>query len=287
MSPLIKKTLLTTATLLALFTLYSVNINPDSYIKQQQWQENTIKAQRYLFGQKHKSVIVGSSLSAKLTDALPQYYNLAFSGQSVYDGLRVILEKTELPDTVFIEMNTLLVPENEAFTANITNPLLNLLRENIPAFREGKQPLPLVVKEMENLAQSLRGNGSQGANTGGSPRLFSELLATQVKKYSITPPAQTTQLALNRLRKYVNSLEAKKVTVVFFELPVHPGLCNLPLSVAIGDSFYTAFPDQKYLYIAKPDCAGYKTTDGIHFTASDAQKYARYFKTEVWALGMR
>lgn len=299
---MIRKTLLLSLGLIIIFIFVTNKFITQSLVSQDQWQENSIKAQGYLYltNDSGKSIILGSSLANRLVmDSLPGFTNLAFGGLSIFDGLDILMHKNELPRSVYIEINLVLRPEAKDFSGSLFNPILYVLREEVPALRDGNQPVArvgsLLLSSLKKLTERLsvsfnliksdqhnlrvmksEVNGDESDNDNGT--FFSKLLQMQIKAYSLKPDSVSLVLALNNLDAYVRRLEEKNVRVVFFEMPVNPALCGLPLAVGIRTAFYNKFPRKIYNYMPGTNCSGYLTKDGIHLNNKDAMKFTRYFR---------
>lgn len=283
-----KKSLLYAAILLTVYSLYALSLKSPSYVVQHQWQNNSIKAEKFLYDDHSKNVIIGSSLAARMDlQKTKDYYNLSLSGQSALDGLKTLTRKKELPDRVFIEMNTALVPENSNFTGSLLNPVLYNLRMINPAFRDGMQPLAIlsrmissgvrkVSNEIKRNFKTEKPKKKSSKITSGS-QLFDELLAEKIKDYNTKPGSEEIEQAFNALTESVDFLQKQKVEVIFFELPVNPALCDLPKAQIIRKRFIKQFPPSKFRYIPQPDCNEYRTSDGIHLNEAEADRYTFYF----------
>ena len=142
---MIRKSFLVAAILLLFHMLYiRVSRYPD-YLSQHQWQGNVIKAQKYLYGKNVKYIIVGSSLSnLLLKDSLPEFANLAFAGQSIYDGFEIVKRKSIQPAFLFIETNFVLREPNEKFVSSIIADAPYFLNEKVPSLRDQFQPVSML-----------------------------------------------------------------------------------------------------------------------------------------------
>jgi hypothetical protein len=261
---------------------------------QNQWQTNVIKAQNFIFGNTDSAVnvIIGTSLSCRLIiDSLPKTYNLSFSGQSIYDGLNILVHKDKLPPKIFIEMNVALSKENKDFTSTINSPVLFYPKKNILALREDKQPMGIIGNRIHKGIMDhfilkckyffhLEPKKNEAENTDKN-KLFEKMLQLQVEAYSKIPNEQLVNECFNTLAKYTMELERKGTTVVFFEMPVNSKLNYLPKAKIIRDTFYSRFPKSKYQYIPIPDSLSFKTTDGVHLDEHEAMTYTSYLKLKM------
>jgi hypothetical protein len=283
---MIRKTLVASVFLLTVFCISAQWLIPTVQVSQHQWQENLIKAQNFIYTSSDTSqrVIIGSSLAHRID--IDGYYNLSFSGLSIFDGLRIISHVPHPPRKVFIETNMILRREDEQFTGQLINPLLYQLKKYVPALRDGKQPVSLVVDGCYQVLKQLKNKGKVVApeavpiNLG----LFKSMLGYQINAYSKTPGSNELTYAITQLKQFVGALEAKGVEVVFFEMPVNEKLCKLPVSECVRRVFYENFSPTKYAYIVQPGCADYHTTDGVHLSPIEAVRYETYFKSAVMSM---
>lgn len=289
---MIKRTILTTLLLFVFYTFFVAHAPKYWYASQSQSQNNVIKAQKLIYNENDtiQNVIIGSSLSSRLiTESFPKTYNLSFSGQSIFDGLKILTHKSNLPKNIFIEMNFVLRPESIEFTKSINSPILYYPRKYIFSLREDKQPIAVFGKISLDVLGKIKSNFSHVHNYEKKENivnksinnnvLFSKVLDLQIKEYSKEPSKKKLDESFEILRDYVKTMEAKDVNVIFFEMPVNYKLENLPKAKAIRETFYKYFPSSKYNYISLPKLFKFETTDGIHLNKLEAIKYTAYFKS--------
>ncbi len=280
---MLKKTFVLFIILFGAYTLIII-LNPRSSASQHQWQENAVKGERYIYDRSDtlNNVIIGSSLACRiLTDSLPNFYNLAFAGQSVFDGLEILKHKQKLPHTVFIETNKIFIDPNKEFTASLFSPFSFALKKYCISLRSDKQPLAFIYPAVQNMFHK---NSSNAGLPGAEPKnaeMFNKMLAMQVEEFSIIPDSGYVIKQFALLTKCINDIKSKGVNIVFFEIPLNPNLVELPLAKFIRNEFYNHFPANTNNYIKMPDCSGYITTDGLHLNDADAIKYTKYFKEEM------
>ena len=289
---MIKRTILTTIILFVSYTLFVIYAPKWWYASQNQWQNNLIKAQKFIYNQNDsiQNLIIGSSLSSRLIyENLPNTYNLSFVGQSIFDGLKLVVNKPTPPKNIFIEMNFVLRPESVDFTNSINSPILYYPREYINSLREDKQPIAVLGKisitkidEIKSIFSSKHNYIKKDSIVNKSISnnvLFSKMLALKIKEYSQVPSEEILQESFDILRDNVRKLESKGVNVIFFEMPINNKLENLPKSKAVRETFYKYFSPSKYKYISLPKLSKYETTDGVHLNKLEAMKYTTYFKS--------
>lgn len=296
---MIKKTIIC---FVLIFAAYMASVNlvlpPDYYVGESQWQENLVKAERYLYTDSISSlptVMVGSSMTMRIGN-IPDTYNMGLHGQSAIDGIKIILQKSSSPKQVLVEINTVNINEKKEFTALISNPIMNFMRSNFVGMREGKQPTvffkTLFVNKILNISNkaedepnSHASNSSEDSedtfssyNTDENP-LPEELIKINLKAYSAIP--EGLEKNINTLAHYINILESRGTEIIFFEMPIHRDFCNLELPAAVRACVHKTFPPDKYNYIPNVDCNEYKTTDPLHLDLESGKKYTLFLKTAL------
>jgi hypothetical protein len=290
---MIKRTIIVAILLFVTYSIFVISFAPRWWnASQHQWQDNIIKAQKLIYNDKdtYPNVIVGSSLSCRLVmDSIPQTYNLAFGGQSIYDGLNILTHANKLPKNVFVEMNEVLRAEDKKFTSSLFSSLLYYPKKILPSLREDKQPLGIIGAKIsyrliglsiEHLKSFFRLTQENKVNNNGND-LFEKLLQSQLEGYSKLPSQLLIDESFDNLKMYVAKLKKKDVNVVFFELPINSKLVNSPRANFIRNTFYKYFPEKEYNYIPLPDSKQFTTTDGIHLGGNEALQYTIFFKTKI------
>lgn len=278
---MIKKTLISALIFLILHALF-VNITQISN-SQNQWQENIVKAQHFIYTDNDiKNIIVGSSLSNRLLmDSLKGFYNLSLLGQNIYDGLYILTKKNKIPNYIYLEMNIVLGKENNSFKSSLYSPILYNVRRIIPSLRDEYQPVGQISSIMMSLLNKIQPNSKLLQTPTINSNIFNKLLDIKINEYSKIPDEKVLIDRFSVIKRYVTELEKKGAQVIFFEMPVNEKLCNLPMASIIREYFYKTFPIDKYKYIPSPDCKSYITRDGIHLGPEEAIKYTRYFKAHL------
>lgn len=277
---MIKKALIAALVFFLLHAILFRGARHPEYAAQNQWQANVIKAQTLLYheGDPIQNVIVGSSLSFRLANSnLPGFYNLSFGGLSIHDGLNTLTHARTLPKNVFVEMNMPLRGESAGFASALYSPFLYDCRRVFPSLRAENQPAGIFRRILEEIKSSR----PSGADNALDPAFFETILARQIEQFSEKPADELLVSRFESIQRRVNELESKGVQVVFFEMPIHARLCNLPKPKIIRETFFRYFPPAKYKYIAIPDCSEYRTTDGLHLLPKEALKYTEYFKSQI------
>jgi hypothetical protein len=290
---MIKKSIFVAFILFALWTAFLV-LKPNASVSQHVWQENVITAEQYLYDVDYiPNVIVGSSLSERIiTDSLPEFFSLAFGGQSIYDGLEILAQKKKLPKRVFIEINLVQKFENTTFKEIISSPIMNQLKANVVTFRSDKQPLAFIGNYLSAFVGKVHGKivppkteESDDESKATSPLgedFFKTMLDIRKKNYSITVKKTVLDKQIAKLKTYINYLRSKNVEIVFFEMPVHPDIINFERAVQIRNKMNNEFKGDHYQFISLPEnLEDYHTSDGTHLNDEDAVIFTQYLKSQI------
>jgi len=264
------------------------------------WQKNVITAEEYIYSPSRKKyVIIGSSLSGHINKSiLPDgFYNISFSGGSIYEGMELAKKSNVLPEIMFIEMNLFLRPMQSDFNKSMSFPGMILLKKYLPALQEKNQPIniffPCLVKIYYNIKKIFIPENKKVVATpqDGHARfpqqskikkskVFSIMLGKEQKKYKIPPQREIVESQIKILKKYVEYFDKKNITIVFFEMPVDATLCSMPWPDYSRNILYKEFTRDKYFYIAQPDCGQFETADGLHLDSKSGIEYTKYFVKE-------
>lgn len=105
--------------------------------------------------------------------------------------------------------------------------------------------------------------------------IFDRLLADQ-KRHHAAPLSEGAQAnPIRELSADIATLEERGITVVFFEMPMNPALCEMPLQTSIRNLIRTQFPAEPYFRIS--DCNAVKTVDGVHLSRPEAEPVTQQF----------
>ncbi|SMB96835.1 hypothetical protein SAMN00120144_2935 [Hymenobacter roseosalivarius DSM 11622] len=286
---MVVKALMVMGVIFALYAVFIAQVKPYwsiSHHKEQQ--DNQIKAEKYLYDYRQEhGVVVGSSLSSHLGN-LPGIYNLALDGLSSLDGLAIVMKQKSPPRTVLIEINFIDREENTSFTGLVNNPVLKPAKRLFMSMRADKQPLSVVVEQLQMTLDRLRAPfiipdpavpGS--ATSAQQASRYTELLTKQLERYAQAPAPGVFEQQLGKLRQAVSLLEQQGARVVFFEMPVDCRLDDSPRAKAVRVAFRQYFPQATYSYVPRPACAAYQTADGIHLDAQSVTKYSYFLQEQL------
>lgn len=292
---MIKKTLIFFIIFLIIHILIRDVYKPDILLSQAQWQGNQVMAQDYLYSDKYngiENIIVGSSMASRLImDSLNylNFYNLAFGGGSPNEGFSVIKSKGIFPKRIFVEINLMNKVKNNDFYDVLYNPVLYPLRKEIPAFRDGKQPLPLAIGLFDAyiLTPVLPHRFSffdRFKKEEGNEEKKINLAENEDTKDVIEAAFDTSMAAFAETQEYIADFEKNGTEIIFFEMPTDKTNCKeegIPQYRILTEKNY---PPNKYHYIPTPPCGSYTTSDGIHLGGGEIERYTHYFITQIDSL---
>ncbi len=261
---MIRLSFITTSILLITYSLFIHFVEVPWSTAQQQWQENIIKAQKYIYdNKKYDVVLVGSSMANNLkVDQIPGWYNLACASEGPSDGLNIILKSGNIPKTILIEMNKLEKPLDTDLDQRLFGPVDFFLSKYFPIFRKTYQPAGLL--NFIDLIKRPYKPANQKILSKSLPRIKSQYENDFLADFEVS---------LKNLQKELSLLKQQGVKVVFFEMPMHPEICNSPKEEKLRSTIKEFFPEPVYSYIPSPDCFFYETQDAIHLMPQSAILY--------------
>ncbi len=290
---MIKKSIIVFVAVFALYNLLLHWLSPETFIPQNIKQDNVIKVQEYIYSDLPKEkVILGSSLAAKLDkDMLAKsgFFNLAFRGQSVYDGLKIINKSNVTPKIVFIEINVLTRHPSITLEDVWFEPAVVQVKKALPALKERNQPVNNLLLAIQIFLKSLREENNsvtiaEDEEKINKPKESQSQIAFEnsyinkrIAEYQNLPNDSSMKILIASLKQDILNLESKGVKIVFFEMPMHPKICESPRLNAIREIIRLNFPREKYAYYPPVDCQAYKTRDGIHLTSESVPLYTKFF----------
>jgi len=270
--------------------------NSDISGDQGQWSFNLIKTQSFLYdySPKHYNCLVGTSITARLCDLPNGFYCYGLSGLSVIDGLKILKQKKQLPDTLLVETNLLATrPESEEFVKKIApNKFLVELKEN-SFLQEKYVPLGILSNFITNvfvplyahikpyyfilaykIGQFFTDDSSKKNETSFEKAV---LLGLQTKEIDTI---QIKQRFLE-ISNILTELEKKSVVLVFYELPTK---CENRNSAGISYNRVLCnkkFNPKRYKYISYNHCEKYSFTDGVHLDEKSAKAASHFLFTKL------
>jgi len=292
---LIRYSLLIFVCLLIAYELAFRVLDRERPFAENQWIRNFIIAQQYIYDRQDSPVvIVGSSLSRRLRgDLLPsEVFNLSLGGLSAFDGINIVLRADTRPKAIYIETNVLTRDSSPDFEDRLLRPGLYTLRRWIISLRDEGRSLTvggtILCKSVESLFRTVLGvsalkricpapspQESATSPKEGATKMFDQLLLLQTLQHQAALTDKQRDRLAAELTTAIDTLVKRGINVVFFELPINPELCELPLLPSIRSLLRSQFPNQKYVRVA--DCNGVRTTDGIHLSGEESETVTRQF----------
>jgi hypothetical protein len=233
-----------------------------------QWQENIIRLERYVFSDKEfHCVITGSSMASRIQQDLlaPNDYNLATSGRSAFVGVETIIRRPRKPKCVIMEVNWTLVqnPDGDE-VPRLFAPLSFFLKSGIALFREMNQPAAV-------LAGWLKGRGPQQKPDVVDVNF--DLHFKGQKELENQPfPAEKLTQAVDRLARLTHALREMGIAVIFFDTPREADLMNGLRTNSIRLAIKGKIPNIPWMEFEQE---GYHTEDGTHLTTSSAARFTQ------------
>lgn len=258
--------------ILSVLHLCIVLLNPSLGMATHQWQDNIVKAQSFYYSDKADTVMVGTSLSARIiSDSIPFVKSVAFGGCAVEDGLKIILSKKHLPKYVLVETNLILKNGNPELVSKTTTGVVPLIKGWIPSLRERYEPICLFASMM----MASTGVNAQAGTTKVSTKLLNESINRILKNDKLVPE-EKVESRLKVIKELINELEGKGTQIIFFEMPVNEKLLHLKKFEKTRVVMQREFPRDIYMYMPT-DTTKYLTTDGEHLSFDEQQRFSHFF----------
>ena len=256
------------------YTGYIIIFKPEITKVQNQWQNNFVVSQRFIYRYSNiPKIIIGSSLSARIDkDVLPaDVYNLAFSGGSVLTGLELLVKSRATPKIILIETNVILNDKDEEMINRLFAPIIWKIKKIIPSLQVEYQPLNIILSFLYKTGKSTK---SEQLKRKIDQKTYTRMLALYKKKYSKIPEAGMIKKNISDVKRLVSIMIQRGTRVIFFEMPIASQLSDSKLSRFVRKTLKSNFNGQKYTFIKSQDLAKYRTTDGIHLTYKSMLLYA-------------
>src|SRR3954451_65438 len=238
-----------------------------------QAERNLIAAENYFYtGKNPPVVIVGSSVSERLHDLPAGWYKLTFPSGNVFTGMEIILRSGKRPNYVLVETNVLDMEPDRQMLDTLSYPVLKDARNKLPALLEQNKPSHVLVRALHGKGSQTGESAATSADPAAGP-FFDELVRRRLKGLAEPLPPERLDAIMARLHAQVDSLQARGIRVVFFEVPELAQAEDRPLKVSIRERVQREFPELRYRWIPMPDATAYRTTDGLHLTSDSARRY--------------
>lgn len=269
---------------LAIFIIYNAFLlifTPQNTTSQNQWQNNMIFAEDFIYEAKinkvakegvYNAIIVGSSMSARLWgDKLCKayIYNLAFGGGSALSGLHIIKNANKLPKMIFVESNIAFLRGSDRKMLDSLFGVDFMLKKYIPALLVKYQPINVFLSLLKRKAG--RSVEEKLAKTRNE-KLYKDSLQRALQGYNQGISGYEADLA--ELKALLGYFESKGVEIVFFEMPIDESLAHTRQMQESREILRKSFA---YPFLPLPDYAKYQTTDGIHLLERSAFEFSDDF----------
>jgi hypothetical protein len=198
--------------------------------------------------------------------------NLGLAGDGAITGLEIVSESNARPKLVLVEINRLAVAPNKDRVKFLFRFPERFLRKYFRVFRAGYDPVNLIHRAVSVLMHKADFEPSL------PPEVTRSLIVSQRSALAQPPDVAGLRANLRMLAILIQKLRARGAIVGFFEMPVEPGLEELPGPAGVRAEVAKAFPAQAFCWIALP--AGAPTVDGIHLNAEGASGIGRRIAIE-------
>jgi hypothetical protein len=260
------KTILGTTLILFLAYALLIRLTPtaDRVYLQSQWQRNRHVIQEYQrSGKDFEHVFAGSSLTQNLEfePAATKVYNLGLAGDSALTSLAAVHAAPYRPQKVFVEIN---FPEREQ-----RNSVLRSVSNVMPALSE----VFLVKNIPANFALTQLNRLRKGPPAEGyDESVFQRMLAREVARFSEPLDEKLLAQQLRQFQELIGDLEKRGITVVLYEMPVHPQVAQSVRAEQVRSAFQQAFPANEFVDgQALMEGKEVHTKDGLHLRTQDMQ----------------
>lgn len=271
----ITKTILIFVVLFVSYNIYLFIAKPEITMLQNQQQKNYSFPQDFIYDNKAKNIIVGSSMAARMfNDFLPKdYYNLSFSGGSVLTGLEIIKKSGFIPKNIYIENNVIFRKKDEKLLSSLFFPVMWQIKRYIPALKEKYQPLSIMASKLKG---SYGKTHEEHMNVKRDENIFNMTIKLQIKNYNKS--LVDYQNKLNKLKELITYFENKGTKILFFEMPIYEKLAN---SIKAKEQRAIIKSNFNNKWLDLPNNKHYKTTDGIHLMYKSAYTFSHKFIKEI------
>lgn len=274
-------------------------------------QQNVMQAEQYLYDiEPPSTIIVGSSIGARVKKLPEGWFNLCLSGGNPILGLEIILVRGERVDVVLVETNILTRKVDEQLLDRLLSEPGHSIRRELASLREthrpAHQPFRIVFAAMEAYKRGKNPKYAEQRERAESLEPLNKLLNRKDRPpvgeaaharlvrdrlaFLATPmtPEQVarTRDRIDRLRSACERLRAQGTRVVFFNCPEYPGAFKQARKTQMMQLLHEELPPSEWTYIAMPDADDFVTTDGMHLTDLSADIYTHYLLEQVGRLGV-
>lgn len=246
-----------------------------------QWDRNVLKAEEFLLNNAHcKNIILGSSMASKIDASIlgSDWCNLAFDGQSAYDGLDLLLLSELEPQIVLIEANVLERGANTFFLEKLRNPINSYLMQHFAIFKTKNKPTQYIRDPVKYqlISPLLRYWPEHQSGHSEKPVLKEQILISQ-RKYQSRALSKEEEERITNLFADLVALNDSKV--LFFFMPSHESLCDLNWELELKRMLAEKIGKENI--IDAPNCTEYKTSDAVHLDRESALRFSGFLQSNL------
>ncbi|WP_354126556.1 hypothetical protein [Bradyrhizobium sp. RT9b] len=229
--------------------------------------QNYAVAAKYLNRRTHNTVLVGSSLTFRLSE---NYFrsddieNLSLAGGSPATGMAIIAG-APTPKLVLVEANILNRSLDDSFIGRVNDRTFSTFRpvRSAAAYYETLMHPSLKKEQVRSAVDRLI---AQPPSDG----VDSDLVQFAINDAAVLPPIDTVRRGLSDIRKYKALLESRGVKVLLFHVPYSLQYEATPFAMFSTQMASEAFPNTASWLPINVDPSQLRWTDGVHLDERSA-----------------
>jgi hypothetical protein len=177
----------------------------------------------------------------------------------------------QAPPLVLVEINVLHEPVETQMLDSLLVPGLRQLRGRFSVLRETSSPHHVALRALRQVA------GPRAAGTDATVRadLGRTLLERRLRELAAPLEPDELERIAEALGGHVAALQARGVTVGFYEVPEHPDAMEAARPSSVRKRVQEEFPPDRYFWVPAQDPRQYETTDAIHLSRTSATRYCQ------------
>lgn len=255
--------------LFALLTLYEIKLRvgyESNAWGQNQWQNNIVKAQEFLYGEKKNLLITGSSQSAGLNfKESVKANNIAFRAGNSLEGMELITKTKYENGLILVETNSLLNEVDPYFIQSLLREPLKTMRQHVWSLREKNQPVTILSGVVMPYLRTFESDPTGSLDTK-EYTLQNELKKSEVVQLRAHKTLSKFKALLELIRQNGNK-------ILLYELPMSQRLYKTKKYMVIRDFVLNELHQYNYYSIPEPQWSRFETTDGIHLTEESQNRF--------------
>ena len=234
--------------------------------------QNYAVSAKYLNGWSHKTVLVGSSLTFRLSEDYfesPNIENLSLAGGSPVTGLEIIASAAT-PRLVLVEANVLNRVVDRDLIAKLKDRGSSVFRpvRSAAAYYETLMHPPLKKEQVRSRIDGLIAQPPSDTVDAG-------LVEQTMREARVIPSTEAIRQGLFDIQRYKTLLESRGAKVLLFHMPYSPQFEATPFAAASTRMAAEGFPDAASWLMISLDPSQLRWTDGIHLDTRSAAMVAR------------